>query len=379
MKARALIGASLVVLLTISGCSDTFLDVIKEKIVQDEAEADSKDITAFYFLDADNAALPADVAATITDTNISATVLFDTDVTALVASFSTTGASVTVGGTTQASRVTTNNFTNPVTYRVTAEDISYQDYTVTVRFSTNIPPTITITQPDGVGDTADTSYSIQWTDSDPDDNATITLYYDTNDSGYDGTLITSDISEDSSTNSYLWDTSSVPNGSYYIYAAIDDGTNPVIYDYSFGPVSVDTTAPTLTSVSITSSNADPALSKVGDTVTVSLTASETLIGQPVVTIAGQAAAEASAGGNSYTATYTMTAGDAEGTLPFTIDFSDAAGTAGTQVTGTTDASSVVFDRTAPTLTAVSIASNNADPTLATVGDTVTVSLTANEA
>lgn len=54
--------------------------------------------------------------------------------TSMVAAFATTGASVSVGGVTQTSGVTSNDFTNPVTYRVTAANGSTQDYTVTVLF-----------------------------------------------------------------------------------------------------------------------------------------------------------------------------------------------------------------------------------------------------
>src|SRR5262249_20143506 len=76
--------------------------------------------------------LAANVTATITGQNVTATVPFGTNVTALVATFTTTGASVSVGGTAQASGITPNNFTSPVVYRVTAADSSTQDYTVTI-------------------------------------------------------------------------------------------------------------------------------------------------------------------------------------------------------------------------------------------------------
>lgn len=56
-----------------------------------------------------------------------------TDVTALVATFTTSpGASVDVNGTEQVSGTTENDFTSPVVYTVTAADGSKQDYTVTV-------------------------------------------------------------------------------------------------------------------------------------------------------------------------------------------------------------------------------------------------------
>ncbi len=84
-----------------------------------------KDITAFGFTS------PAAVGV-ITGTNIAVNVPFGTDVTALVATFTTTGASVAVGATPQVSGVTANNFTSPVTYTVTGTDSATKDYVVTV-------------------------------------------------------------------------------------------------------------------------------------------------------------------------------------------------------------------------------------------------------
>jgi len=74
------------------------------------------------------------VAGTIDETNkaIAVTVPYGTNVTALVATFTTTGASVKVGTTTQASGATANSFTSPVTYTVTAADGTTINYTVTL-------------------------------------------------------------------------------------------------------------------------------------------------------------------------------------------------------------------------------------------------------
>jgi formylglycine-generating enzyme required for sulfatase activity len=84
-----------------------------------------KVITAFY-LDG--------VDGTINETvkTIAVTMPYRTSVTALVATFTTTGASVKVGSTIQVSGTTANNFTSPVVYTVTAADATTQDYTVTV-------------------------------------------------------------------------------------------------------------------------------------------------------------------------------------------------------------------------------------------------------
>ena len=107
------------------------------------APSNAKAITAFSFEDADNAALTADVVATISANTITATVPFGTDVTALVATFTTTGTSVKVGSTTQVSGTTANDFTSSVDYVVTAADNSTQTYTVTVTVAANSAKAIT--------------------------------------------------------------------------------------------------------------------------------------------------------------------------------------------------------------------------------------------
>ncbi len=91
-------------------------------------------ITAFKFSAASNSTLSEDVSGTIdeTDQTIGLTVPYGTDVTALVATFTTTGQSVTVDSNTQISDTTANDFSSMVTYQVTAEDSSTQDYTVAV-------------------------------------------------------------------------------------------------------------------------------------------------------------------------------------------------------------------------------------------------------
>jgi cysteine-rich repeat protein len=107
------------------------------------AKSTQKTITSFEFLSADNGTLGADVVATISGTTITATVPFGTDVTGLVATFATTGASVSVGGVAQTSGTTPNNFTNQVTYLVTAADSSTQPYTVTVSIAPSTERSIT--------------------------------------------------------------------------------------------------------------------------------------------------------------------------------------------------------------------------------------------
>jgi PKD repeat protein len=137
-------------------------------------------------------------------------------------------------------------------------------------------------------------------------------------------------------------TGSVAVGTGYIDAAGNAGTA------GSDTVPIDTLNPTLTAVSIASDNADPTLAIVLDTVTISFTAGEPLTALPVVTIDGKVAdAVNDLTSNNYTATRVMQVGDTVGLIAFTVDFTDAAGNAGTQVTATTDSSSVTFEKTLP--------------------------------
>jgi hypothetical protein len=97
--------------------------VVTVTIAPDSAKA----ITAFSF-----ASPAATGVVTESSHTIAITVPNATDVTALVATFTTTGASVKVGSTVQVSGTTANDFTTAKTYTVTAADSTTQDYTVTV-------------------------------------------------------------------------------------------------------------------------------------------------------------------------------------------------------------------------------------------------------
>ena len=87
-------------------------------------------------------------------------------------------------------------------------------------------------------------------------------------------------------------------------------------------------------------------------VTLTFTASET-IATPVVTFQSGSAAitntsitYVNTSGNIWTAAYTAHASDTDGSVTYSIAFSDSAGNAGTAVTG--GSGSVTFDKTSPT-------------------------------
>ena len=109
----------------------------------------------------------------------------------------------------------------------------------------NTPPEITITQPSEDILTNGVITMIEWEDSDPDSNATISLYYDMDNSGEDGTLIVSGITEDTfgMGDSYAWVITGI-EGTYYIYAVITDEESSAT-NYSAGAVTIDRSPPTI--------------------------------------------------------------------------------------------------------------------------------------
>ena len=90
------------------------------------AASDTKDITSFDFLAAENGEISSDVTGTVGDTTVTLTVPFGTDVTALNPTIVITGASVSPAS------LADQDFTIPVVYTVTADDGTTKDYTVTV-------------------------------------------------------------------------------------------------------------------------------------------------------------------------------------------------------------------------------------------------------
>ena len=140
----------------------------------------------------------------------------------------------------------------------------------------------------------------------------------------------------------------------------------------------DRTIPDMVIVSIESNNIyDESLAKVGDSVFVSFTSSES-VQLPTVLIGGLSST-VTGEGLYWTAAREMDAGDTDGNVSFAIDYMDQAGNEGIQDTETTDFSNVRFDNTPPTLTSVSIESDNFyDSTLAKVADEVIISFSTSE-
>ncbi len=256
------------------------------------------------------------------------------------------GSSVTIDQTapTLAPVSITSNNSNP--------SLATTDDTVTLSFTSSeniLPPTVTF---GGVTASTVTGSNTSW-------SATKTI----TDSDVDGSTVT-----------FAIDYSDLATNDGITVTGVTDGTGVTV-----DQPAPDTTAPTLALVSITSDNSESAsLATTGNTVTLSFTSSENIL-PPTVTFGGVTASTVTGSNTSWSATKTITSGDADGPVIFTIAYSDLATNTGTPVTSTDDNTSVTIDQTAPTLTAVSITSNNSnDSSLATTGNTVTLSFTSSE-
>jgi hypothetical protein len=107
----------------------------------------------------------------------------------------------------------------------------------------NTPPIIKIVAPPPHGVKVDKKVKIQWEINDPDvnDDHTVDLFYDVDTDYQDKVLIKNDLT---SVLEYVWDTSTIEDGVYYICALVNDGTDSG-YTYSEGKITVDHTVETL--------------------------------------------------------------------------------------------------------------------------------------
>lgn len=108
----------------------------------------------------------------------------------------------------------------------------------------NEPPTVAVTVP-GVGGVLTNSdmVAIAWTDADPDSNAAVSLYFDADAAGYDGSLIVAGIAEDDAANTYVWDVTTLADGTYFVYAVIEDELASAAA-YGVGAITIDRAPPT---------------------------------------------------------------------------------------------------------------------------------------
>ena len=176
---------------------------------------------------------------------------------------------------------------------------------------------------------------------------------------------------------------------------VDKAGNQVVTDNTTDNSSVtfDKTTPVLSTVSFRTNNCNPHAAKVDDNATLSVTASEPLLDSSIVVSIHNDNKTAVLSGttgalNSHqqlSASHIFqssdnTDSDNQTQIGFSIQYSDPAGNQASLDNSTTDNSSVTFDRKAPTLTVISIDSENASgyDNFSGPGVDINVSFTASE-
>jgi uncharacterized repeat protein (TIGR01451 family) len=106
----------------------------------------------------------------------------------------------------------------------------------------SVVPTIEITSPT-TDITSSGIVNIGFNAVDSDSRAKIKLFYDDDNIGLDGLLITDSLLENDGDGTFAWNTEGVPTGDYFIYAMIMDDENiPVFSNYSVGKIKVTESA-----------------------------------------------------------------------------------------------------------------------------------------
>jgi uncharacterized repeat protein (TIGR01451 family) len=123
-------------------------------------------------------------------------------------------------------------------------------------------PTLQITAPDA--DVSGKEVTIQWNAFDADSEAKISLFYDTDNQGFDGVLIADGLTETDGEGSFVWNTENVSKGDYFIYGKIVDENNSSVFSYSKGQVKLESL--TVADLSVTQTASDTSV-VLGDNLT----------------------------------------------------------------------------------------------------------------
>jgi len=110
---------------------------------------------------------------------------------------------------------------------------------------------------------AETSYTIQWTDKDDEDDANIYLFYDPDALVNNGNSVSiATVSEDDFLNQYEWNTSAIGAGTYYVRAIVEDGVNSNLIVTAGQTVTISHNSPTAPSALLAEGQTNP--TNIGD-------------------------------------------------------------------------------------------------------------------
>ena len=142
-------------------------------------------------------------------------------------------------------------------------------------------------------------------------------------------------------------------------------------------VMIDTANPTLSNLTIYSNNShNTSLATLGDTLNITITASENL-SSANITLLG-ATYTMSTSGMVANASVTVNASHADGQVAFSITALDLAGNSITVNQANLNSPNLTIDKTVPTVSNLSLYSNNSNSSLARAGDLINISLKVSE-
>jgi len=142
--------------------------------------------------------------------------------------------------------------------------------------------------------------------------------------------------------------SGLPEGAVKVYTTAKTGSDTISATTSATTVTKDVTPPTLSNITMYSNNsASTTIAKVGDTVALTATSSETIASPTVTFNKGGSVTVSNPASNGWKSTAVMGSSDTSGLITFNMSFSDSAGNAGIATT-TLNNGVATYYYTAPT-------------------------------
>lgn len=147
--------------------------------------------------------------------------------------------------------------TETTQYEISLAGCGWTTIRATATVKVLCPPTLSFIRPDGTNDTADTSFLLRWTLDDCGNDTPVALYYAADPGGADSTLIASGVFKNpDGSASFRWDTSTLPEGRYYIHAVIDDGHHDPVTVHAGHPVIIDRSMPPIPRITLSASDGE---------------------------------------------------------------------------------------------------------------------------
>ena len=171
-----------------------------------------------------------------------------------------------------------------------------------------------------------------------------------------------------------------PNGLVAFNITAYDGAGNefnVTQDGAYANVIIDTVNPALSNLTIYSNNAhNTSLATLGDALNITITANENLSSANITLLGYTYTMNAT--GMVANASVIVNASHADGKVEFNITALDLAGNSLTVTQANLNSSNLTIDKNIPSLTNLTLYSNNSDPSLARAGDLINITLEVSE-